>query len=70
MIDDSDGDFVLLSSGGSPILLALGIALAIVLYLIAAHNSDECGQRKCSSGRVGKLLDHECVCVELAKERR
>jgi hypothetical protein len=63
MIDDSDGDYVLLASGGSILL----IILSIVIYFIAYQNEDECSKRKCREGSVAKVIDHECLCVEQAK---
>lgn len=70
MIDESDADLVLLAFGGSLFGTIVAVMLAIVLYLMASNNADECARRECSTGHVGKLLDHECVCVEVAKERR
>lgn len=64
MIDGSDGDFVFLASGGS----LLGLAIAIILWVIAAGNADDCAKRQCSvPGQSGHLIDHECVCVEDAR---
>lgn len=63
MIDDSDGDFVLLAGGGS----LLFVVVAIVLYVIAAKNADECAKRTCRAGMSAHLVDHECLCTEVAK---
>jgi len=64
MIDDSDGDEVwilsLFSRGWWGILL---LAIACVLWFIAANNRVECEAKTCPAGEHAKLLDHECVCV-------
>jgi hypothetical protein len=68
MIDDSDGDFVLLSYGSTTGLVALILfALAITLYVMASINEDECGKRTCSAGLSARLVDHECLCTEISK---
>lgn len=64
MIDESDGDFVLLSSsgvGGTVGLILL--VLAIVLYCVAFKNEEDCAASACPPGESAHLLDHECVCT-------
>jgi len=65
MIDDSDGDHVLLSyNGGGGLLGAIVIlVIAIIVYAIAASNKDECSKRHCAEGLQPKLVDHQCLCV-------
>jgi len=67
VIDDSDGDFALLASIGTPggcgVLL---LALAIVFYVIASNNKSDCAQKHCDVG-TPKLMAHECLCVSGAK---
>lgn len=67
MIDESDGNFALLMGmGGGWVWALICIFIAIALYVTAAQNADECAERQCKNGH-GKLLDHECVCVEEAQ---
>ena len=64
MIDESDGDFVLLSSSGAGFVLGLIlVTIAIGLYCVAAKNSDECSRRECPAGQKAKVVAHECLCV-------
>lgn len=64
MIDDSDGDFVLLLAPGG-IAGVFFLVAAVVIYIIAAGNQDECESKQCRTGSA-KLIDHECLCVERA----
>lgn len=65
MIDDSDGDFALLASFGmGPIAGLVLVALAIVLYLVAADNGTDCAKMACSSGGHAELVAHDCRCLE------
>jgi hypothetical protein len=69
MIDESDGDFFFLgslfSSGGVAVVLGI---LAIVVYLIAFSNETECSKKSCPRPtQTARLMDHECLCVEVAK---
>lgn len=62
MIDTDDGDTALLWAGGGFVGVCF-LVLAIVLYVIAYQNEQECGERACANGKAARLLDHECVCV-------
>ncbi len=70
MIDESDGDFALLASGrgsGSALGVAFGllmVVLAVVCYVAAAQNKQECAQMTCPRGGHARLLDHACLCVD------
>lgn len=65
MIDDSDGDLVLLAIGGP-----IGLVLAIIFWIIAAGNASDCSKQACPNpGETAKLLDHECVCVATPVKR-
>lgn len=68
MLDDSDGDFVLLAGLGLPGALGL-IALCVWLFVQCRvnENHDECAARKCSAGMQSKLMAHDCLCVEKAR---
>lgn len=65
MIDDSDGNFVLLagSSGTGLAGLVVTLVIAAIVYAIAASNREDCGKRHCAAGLTPKVVDHECVCV-------
>lgn len=69
MIDDSDGDVFwigsLFTSGWVAVVL---LAVAIVFWIIAAQNSNECAARPCLiATQTARLIDHECVCVGVPK---
>lgn len=67
MIDDSDADFSLLISSGTPGWIGLVLlVLAIVVRLVACSNDDECGKKHCPHGHP-TLTAHECLCVEAAQ---
>ncbi len=68
MIDNSDGDFVLLSGDSSTGCAGIIVTLVLagIIYAIAASNSQECSERKCDHG-VPKLIAHDCLCVEPTK---
>lgn len=68
MIDESDGDEMiflsLITNGPFGIFLAV---LAIVFWIIAAHNETDCSKKICPDQQSAKLMQHECMCVTLAK---
>lgn len=67
MIDNEDADFVLLWGIATPGWLGLiVVAIAFVLFVIAASNSEDCAERKCERGKP-KVVENECVCVEAAR---
>lgn len=72
MIDDDD---VLIAAvawpDGGPgwfgcFFALLGIAVVIVLAIVASQNEAECSSRKCATG-TARLLDGECVCATTPK---
>ena len=70
MIDESDGDFVLLSSSGVGGFVGLALfTLAIVLYCVAYGNEKDCTASACPPGEAAHLLDHECVCTHATMPR-
>jgi hypothetical protein len=70
MIDDSDGDSFWVISLFTSGPFALGaLLIAIILWIVAAQNSNECEKRACPPGMTSKLLDHECVCYYPSRPR-
>lgn len=66
MIDDSDSSFFTILG-----LLFNGwvCVIAIILSIIAMQNRAECGTRQCPSPtQRAQVVDHACLCVELAIE--
>lgn len=68
MIDGDDVDFVALGSlaTNGPVSIVL-LVIAIILFIAASANEEECSKKSCSAGHVPKLTDNECLCVERAK---
>jgi hypothetical protein len=65
VIDDSDVDFF---SGAALFTDNLGcafvlLALVIVLAIVVVFNKEECAEKRCPPNHVGKLVEHECMCV-------
>ena len=64
MINESDGDFLLLLAAWSrPIVAAILVILAIVVYVVVAQNESDCNARRCPPGEVAHVLGRECVCT-------
>ena len=64
MLDDSDVDFaILISNPKSWLGLAAFIIFIVVLVIVVQGNKDECEAKTCATGQVGRLLNHECLCV-------
>jgi len=69
MIDNEDSDDVMLLGLFTPGWMGAAlVVLALVFWLVASQNADECASKACPSGKP-KLMEHECLCVEQATEQ-
>lgn len=69
MIDNDDIAWTaLLFSGGSGWIGAVLFIVAVsVTSYIACENGKECSAKSCPNGKAPRLMDHECLCAEVAK---
>lgn len=71
MLDDSDLDFAILSTGGGGGLFGIifGICIIVIIAIAVSNNKDECSKMHCPDGQAPKLMAHECLCVTRAVSR-
>jgi hypothetical protein len=68
MMDDDDVEWVaILWPTGGWLISIIGLIVLVVMLVVVSGNKDDCARLQCSSGKTPKLMQHECLCVELAK---
>lgn len=70
MLDSQDLDFAILISNPRT---WLGLFLCAIVFgllmVIVSQNEAECRAKTCPTGQVGRLLNHECLCVSKPIEK-